>query len=405
MVTFLTLLLGLVIGEHQIDLAVDDRVASVEVLLDKTLVGVLRSPPWSITCDFGKTLAPHLLEAVGRDREGRELDRAVQRVNLPREPAEVNLVLRGGERGYRAVEIVWEAPGAGEPEELRLYFDGEPLLVSDRRAALPPHDPQTVHVVTAEVVFSGQLRATAELAFGGEFGEEVRSELTGVPVVRRNSGGRLPSVAELEAWLRIDGASPRVVAVESIPFELIVVRDQTSLHLLRRLREPASRAGKIQREQVLRFVSSRPVFAKAPDGTWSALFSVSENINAAGGGLGWAVTNRFFGTSQEGPIERLTEAVAVAGLQAAASNRPRGVLLVSGTRFAEEAEDGLDPLAIREYLATLHVPFFYWRLDEGGDATPDDGVNLGPSATATTSSVRRRRSLPAAASVPGLARR
>ena len=90
MVTFLTLLLGLVIGEHQIDLAVDDRVASVEVLLDKTLVGVVRSPPWSITCDFGKTLAPHLLEAVGRDREGRELDRAVQRVNLPREPAEVN---------------------------------------------------------------------------------------------------------------------------------------------------------------------------------------------------------------------------------------------------------------------------------------------------------------------------
>ena len=95
-----------------------------------------------------------------------------------------------------------------------------------------------------------------------------------------------------------------------------------------------------------------------------------------------------------GPIERLTEAVAVAGLQAAASNRPRGVLLVSGTRFAEEAEDGLDPLAIREYLATLHVPFFYWRIDEGGDATPDGWVSLGSSAIAKTSTVRRRRSLP-----------
>jgi hypothetical protein len=226
-------------------------------------------------------------------------------------------------------------------------------------------------------VFPGQLRATGELAFGGKFGEEVKSELTAVPVVPRNWGARrrLPSAEEIEGWLRVAGSAPRVVAVESVPFELIVVRDQTSLHLLRRLREPARKAAKIQREQVLRFVSSRPVFTMTRDGTWSALFSVSENVNPEGWGLGWATTNRFFGANQEGPVERLTEAVAVAGLQAAGSNRPRGVLLVSGTPFAEEVEPGLDPLAIRAYLATLHVPFFYWRLDQDADRTPDSWGN------------------------------
>jgi hypothetical protein len=113
MVTFLTLLLGLVIGERQIELAVDDRVASVEVRLDRTLVGMVDGPPWSITCNLGEKLAPHPLEAVARDGEGREIDRAVQRVNLPREPAEVSLALRGGgsSQGSPSFE-------AGEPEPL-----------------------------------------------------------------------------------------------------------------------------------------------------------------------------------------------------------------------------------------------------------------------------------------------
>jgi hypothetical protein len=373
MVTFLTLLLGLVIGEHQIELAVDDRVASVEVWLDRALVGVVRGAPWRITCDLGKTLAPHLLEAVARDGAGREIDRAVQRVNLPREVAEVSLALRGGELGYRDVEIAWDAPPGIAPEEIRLYFDGEPLELAGRLAPLPPHDASTMHIVSAELVFAGQLRATEEVAFGGEFGEEVRTDLTAVPLVRRNAGVRrsLPSAGEVEAWLQVAGSAARVVAVEALPFELIVVRDRASLHLLRRLREPARKVRTIEREPVLRFVSSRPLFAKDDAGDWSGLFSVSQNVNTEAAGLGWVMTHRFFAPDQEGPVERLAEAVAVAGLQAAGSKRPRGVLLLTGERFIGEPEPGRDPVAIRGYLSALRVPFFYWRLDDGGDTSPD----------------------------------
>src|SRR5262245_31109032 len=125
MVTFLTLLLGLVIGERRIELAVDERVASVELRLDRAVVGTARQPPWSITCDFGARLAPHLLEAVARDAKGRELGRAAQTVNLPRPPAEVTLALQGGGGAYREVEIARHGPGNVEPEDIRVHFDGE----------------------------------------------------------------------------------------------------------------------------------------------------------------------------------------------------------------------------------------------------------------------------------------
>jgi hypothetical protein len=294
-------------------------------------------------------------------------------VNLPRKAAEVTLALRGGEPGYREVEIAWHSVTGVDPEEIHVILDGAPLELDGRLAPLPAHDPSVLHILAAELVFPGQLRATAELAFGGEYGEEVRTELTAVPLERRGRSARrpLPSPAEVEGWLRVGNAPAPVVAVESVPFELIVVRDEASLHLVRRLREPARKAPKAEREFVLRFVSSSPLWTSAADGTWSAVFSISQDLNHEGPGLRWALTNRFFGADQEGRHERLTEAVAVAGLQAAGSNRPRAVLLVAGERFVEGAQPGFEPAAIREYLAALRVPFFYWRLDEGADTTPD----------------------------------
>jgi hypothetical protein len=402
MVTFLTLLLGLIVGERRIDLAVDERVASVEVWLDRSLVGVVRAPPWSLTCDFGEALVPHLLEAVARDAEGRELHRAVQRVNLPRDPAEVTLVLRASEEaGQREVEVVWSAPGQRAPEEIQLHFDGEPLQVLGRRAALPPHDLRRMHIVTAQLVFAGQLRATAELAFGGEFGEQMTSELTAIALEpdTRSWVRRLPSAAAVAADLRVAGAAPLVVAVERGPVELVVVRAAASLAPLRRLRRQIDTSAGLRDQDVMRVVSSRPLFV-AGDGDWAGLFSVSQDLNRAGGGLGWALTNLFFDAGEEGSIERLDEAVAVAGLRAAASNRPRAVLLVNAGDAGEEGEGPsleLGPAAVREYLAALRVPFFYWRV--GAEATADgwgtptpvrNGHDLEAAAAKLGSTLRRQ---------------
>jgi hypothetical protein len=398
MVTFLTLLLGLVVGERQIELVADDRIAIIEVWLDRTLVGVVRAPPWRIKCDFGDQLAPHLLEAVGRDDEGRELDRAMQKVNLPREPAEVTLALHGGDEGYREVEIAWRALGGNEPEEIHLSFDGEAMEVTGRRVGLPPHDPRATHVIAAELVFPMQLRANAGLAFGGAFGDEVSSDLTAVPLERTEPGdSRLPSATEVETWLRVRGAAPRVVAVERGLFELIVVRDEASLKPLRVIGEQVRSGTGGGRKDMLRFVGSRPQQVRADDGSWSAVFPVTPNLNTGNRGLPWVLTHGFFGTDQEGEIEELDPAVAMAGLQAAGSNRPRGVLLIRGAGPALRAAPGLDSRAIRGYLAALRVPFFYWRIDGGGDATPDvwgaptrirDRRDLGRAASELVSALR-----------------
>jgi hypothetical protein len=271
------------------------------------------------------------------------------------------------------VEIAWQSVAGIDPEEIHVLLDGAPLELDGRLAPLPAHDPSVMHILVAELVFPGQLRATAELAFGGEYGEEVRTELTAVPLEWPGRSARrpLPSPAEVESWLRVRDAPARVVAVEGLPFELVVVRDEASLDLVRRLRAKSRRAPKAERQFVLRFVSSSPLWTRAADGTWSAVFSISQNLNDEGPGLRWALTNQFFEANQEGRHERLTEAVAVAGLQAAGSNRPRAVLLVAGERFVEGAQPGFSPAAIREYLEALRVPFFYWRLDQGADTTPD----------------------------------
>jgi len=114
MVTFLTLLLGLTVGPKWIELAVDDRVAAVELLVDGRPIATLRGEPWAVGVDFGNALRPHHLEAIARDRDGRELDRAMQRINLPRQAAEATLRLLGSASGHRAAgRCGWSRSNAG----------------------------------------------------------------------------------------------------------------------------------------------------------------------------------------------------------------------------------------------------------------------------------------------------
>ena len=68
-----------------------------------------------------------------------------------------------------------------------------------------------------------------------------------------------------------------------------------------------------------------------------------------------------------GAPQKLADAVAVAGLQACATGRPRAVLLV----VAHGAKDvsRYDAAAIRRYLAALRVPLFVWSA-----GTPDPAI-------------------------------
>jgi hypothetical protein len=385
MVAFLTLLLGLTVGVHRIEVNADHRVARVELRLDGKRVALMQGPPWTAECDFGKDLLPHYLEAIALDAQGAELDRVMQRVNLPRDAAEVAFELIGGEHGYEAAQLHWQAADESDPEEILVVFDGVPLEVEGRRVALPRYDARTVHVLTAELVFARQVQARVEVAFGGEYGEKVSSELTAVPLEAADAED-LPSAEELESWLRIGDQPAQVVAVERGSREVVLVRDEKSQSVLRSFGRQAAGSSGPRRSQstaqrmsagiapgdTLRLVGTRPMLVPSSAGHQSALFPVSANLNGPTSGVGFALTNLFFAPTGETTEERVSEAVGVAALTAASSNRARALVLVRST----ESDDalvggGLDPANVRAFVRELRVPFFYWRVGPGADAAAD----------------------------------
>ena len=82
MISFATLLLGLLMGPRSVELTVGGPVARVELLLDGASVAVLSSPPWAHDVDFGPRPEPHELVAVALDAEGKELAREIGRAHV-----------------------------------------------------------------------------------------------------------------------------------------------------------------------------------------------------------------------------------------------------------------------------------------------------------------------------------
>src|SRR3954449_9619782 len=102
---FLTLFLGLVSGPQHVSLQPGPAVRSIHILLDGKQVGTLQHAPWSTTADFGPTIAPAELVAIGYDARGDEVARTSQTVNLPRPFAEFVISVKNDAKG---------APGSAE---------------------------------------------------------------------------------------------------------------------------------------------------------------------------------------------------------------------------------------------------------------------------------------------------
>ena len=179
-IAFITLFLGLALGPHSVELAVEGPVASVELLLDGTVAGRIEEPPWKGEISFGSTLVPHELVARALDAEGREVARARQWVNLPRPPAEVEIVLEGTGNPSKA-RLTWQSRTGAQPTSIHLTLDGRPLALGpDGRAALTAYDPESAHVLSAELHFPSNVVARRDAVFGGKYGSEVSTDLTAV---------------------------------------------------------------------------------------------------------------------------------------------------------------------------------------------------------------------------------
>ena len=382
MVEFLSFFLVLTTGSKPIELTVTPPVARVEVLLDGRQIATLTGRPWAFMCDFGVEPEPRELVIIGRNAEGREIDRATQWINLGVQPARARMSFKEDDEGrIRYVGLSWESIGQKRPEAIEITFDGEPLAVEDpRHVPLPDYDPDVAHFVGATVRFADQV-TRLDASFGGEYGEELSTELTALPVMLA-PGTRMPSRKNLGSWFLKDGRALEVQAVDRGPADVLVVRDPAAQRRLEQLaaaaiarwRRPLSGAEIRRRREEsrpppgdvlfshnthLRFVAPYAVPLYAQGGITSDLFARSEWHGAEDTGLLWLthqVQPRGF------PFE-LAEAVAIAGMTAHASSRRRAVLVI----LDGEPDDASDysPAAVRKYLSLLRVPLDVWTTAPG----------------------------------------
>ena len=397
MITFLTFFLGLTTGLHTVDLAVDRTVAVVELRLDGEALGVVKGEPWKLVCDFGLDLRPHLLEAVAFDDAGRELGRIEQRVNLPKPAVIAAIALRDYRDGrYEAADLVWRTVDEEEPEQIVAMFDAAPIAVEEGRSIrLPAYDPRRIHILSVEVLFSEERRAQADLAFGGQYGEEVSTELSAV-AIELTAGRKTPTVEELRGHILVGGRPARVVAVEDERADVFVVRERSSIPKLRDVWTEAWQAASsnsrrrfggggtaaqfldsaLRRNDSLTYVLTTPRNVEAADGRGvTGVFPVYGNLNMKkNGGMGNILTSLHpeVGTLSRG--QRVGSAVALAGVKAAGSNRPRAVVLVLGDDFADGSS--YEPANVTRYLDMLRVPLHVWRLNDSEGLLSEWGTGL-----------------------------
>jgi hypothetical protein len=351
--------------------AVDGPVARVELVLDGRVIGQRTGPPWKFVCDLGEELAPHELVAVAYDADGREIHRTRQLVNLPRPQAEARIAFESETDGRPvALRVFWESADPAEPLSVYAVFDGLVLQPDESgRFPLPDHDPNDVHIVSAEVHFMDGLTARTDVTFGGRYGSQVATELTAVPI-RKRSGK--PTVAELQGRFLIDGEELTVAAVEKPGIKIFLIRDLVSFNQLQMVRMQQDsttrrlpRGGAISPARLTRehdqffFVVANPKRRHNRE-----LFPTTPGWNLKRWSLDWLATHPV---ADEGSVrgQQLADAVAVAAVQAAAEGAPRAVVLVTSGRPTDKSI--YSPTQVRRFLHSLRVPFYVWSTSAGED--------------------------------------
>jgi hypothetical protein len=381
MITFLTLFLGLVQGPHDVELDVTEPVARIELLLDGEVSEVLDEPPWRLELDFGRELRPRRLVAVARDENGRELGRAEQLLNVPRPPVETRLILDEWSQGSpRRARLAWESTEGLGVEAIAFSLNQKPVQASRApdlldEVKLPPTNIDIPSFVRAELLFVDGSSASAEAAFGGKFGEEIQTELTAIPVEGKPKGrGGRESPGDA-GGLRWRGEPLAVSSVDGESGEVIVVRDELTRPKLLVLAGQLRRATSARIYNGLRLdPETRVRIASGELRTTThgyELLSVSRPFAKSENHLPTLLVALSL-EGQEGrakslPSQRITDAVAAAGLRAAGSQRRRAVLLV--VNDCSKVSGVLSAGTVADFLEELGVPLQVWTLsgDPGGE--------------------------------------
>jgi hypothetical protein len=367
-IIFLTLFLGLSSGPASVVLQPGANVRSLRLELDGREVARLQHAPWSARIDFGEGLVPHRLSASGYDAAGNEVARGTQLVNVPRNDAEVEIVIKPEGDQRAAAELVAKELTHTKPAEAHLSVDGEDVPVgAGLRARLPKLDASRPHILSAMIRFEDGLIARREAVIDGNtLGESVSSELTPVLVRSLHDFPR-----KIDGCLSAGDAAIRVTALEKTTPLVVVVKDPDARDIAEHF---GTTSQTLQDKWALRNglrlgerdTAERLIWPVADDYSSASeptyrLFHVSADVTAEMTGMLSLVTYSLGGTAHEWTQPRhYADAVAVAGLDAFSSGRRRAVVLVLG-RKPDVSQHS--PAVVRRYLETIGVPLFVWSVD------------------------------------------
>jgi hypothetical protein len=373
-IVFVTLLLGLTIGDVPMELLVTGDIVKVELVIDHEVIETLQGPPWTTHIDFGGQLAPHRLQARGYDASGRLLASISQKVNAPGHVQQLQLVMEQHD-GRSFARVLWMNLDAPKPDAVEARIDSRTVTVGDDlRIPLPPGDGETVHLLSV-TVRSDAGDDDAQLVFGGAYEDTSTTALTAVPV---RVHGRGVKSADVQCMVGSDGV--RVMALDDAPGEVIVIRDPLTADTSTLARVPILGAPSLPAAPIGRpgMGSGGAIPQMANDAVLAKtdrlrfLWPVARPARGGGNALLFYPSRSFETSRREGigmllgrvvfprPAEELryAEAVAVAVLKAAQSQRPRAVVLVIGRDLNDKSR--LTPDQVRHYADRLGVPLYIW---------------------------------------------
>ncbi len=360
MITFVSLFLGLVFGTAEVEVAVADSVARVEILLDGASIAQIEEAPWRTRCDFGAELLPHHLEAVAYDSSGAEVGRASQWLNLPQPQAVATLLLLPSEPGEpRVARLSWESSVGAQPTSLEITLDGVQLSpeahADPGRIVIPAVNERQLHVLSAEMQFENGVSSRVDLTFGGTYADAVDTEITALTLLSTGAA-RPPSVEDIQGWFRKGNETLQVLALEKERAEIVMVMDRPfPLFLEPGSRKKPPKSLDLNSQVRFRFLFTHPEQSQGVASSFE-LFPISSPFSSDKGSLYYLLTNLDRPKQDRKPWT--ASAVAVGGLAAYDSRRSRAVVLVPSS--TPPSGDSLTTENVEGYLAALGVPIFVW---------------------------------------------
>ncbi len=398
MVEFVSLLLGLVIGPIDVEVAVDETVAAVVLELDGEEVGRLAGAPWKLSVDLGEELRPHRLTARALDGGGRELDHAERQLNVYRPPAGVDYVLHRNSSGWvTKIALSWPNRAGAEPRRSAVSVDGSPVEFEDPSEIWPPAlDPSRLHVIETVVEYSDGVVARDRIGVGGPVLGQGSVRLTAlVAHVPEADARAAPETAR--ARRTGTGERVRVVGIERRDAEMVFVRGELAASAVERIGPGRATMGALsgaRDAQAARVIHAVPIEREE----WVRIFDPHGSVRRGDSlehqrlavplvsglegnfGLFWHLKTHKASES-DGSVHWLADAVAIAASRLESGARRRAAVLLLAPESIDQGSL-LDAAGARTYLEALGVPLHVWYLGKTQKAPTAWGSPLGVRSVA-----------------------